>query len=162
MSPHFSNRPFNALWSLSKNNAKPPTPKSLWGVYQAWHRVYYWLACVKSVFLVGGFAASDYLYQKLKAAFTSQGIDVSRPDSHVYVSPLILWSGINDSSATKPSLTALYPSTLIILCPSESRSLLTGQKPMKISMPLILNMRVESTRRSWVTTAASKSLVYLV
>lgn len=39
----------------------------------------------KSVFLVGGFAASDWLYTKLKEAFASQGLDVSRPDSHVYV-----------------------------------------------------------------------------
>ena len=40
-------------------------------------------AYLKSVFLVGGFAASDWLFQKLKVAFTSKGLDVSRPDSHV-------------------------------------------------------------------------------
>ena len=44
------------------------------------------ISLLKSVFLVGGFAASDWLYQKLKAAFISRGLDVSRPDSHVYVS----------------------------------------------------------------------------
>ncbi|KAF8815839.1 hypothetical protein BYT27DRAFT_7078804, partial [Phlegmacium glaucopus] len=38
---------------------------------------------ISSVFLVGGFAASDWLYQNLRAAFTSEGLDVSRPDSHV-------------------------------------------------------------------------------
>jgi hypothetical protein len=84
---------------------------------------------LKSVFLVGGFAASDWLYQNLKSEFASQGLDVSRPDSHVCVFSLeIPRSGTNDSlaSATKPSLTALYPSTLIILCLPESRSLLTG------------------------------------
>ena len=43
------------------------------------------LVCSKSVFLVGGFAASDWLYQNLKSTFTSRGLDVSRPDSHVYV-----------------------------------------------------------------------------
>ena len=43
--------------------------------------------CSKSVFLVGGFAASDWLYQNLKAAFASQGLNVSRPDSHVCVAP---------------------------------------------------------------------------
>jgi len=38
---------------------------------------------ISSVFLVGGFSASDWLYQNLKDAFTSQGLNVSRPDSHV-------------------------------------------------------------------------------
>ncbi|KAF8802608.1 hypothetical protein BYT27DRAFT_7196548 [Phlegmacium glaucopus] len=40
---------------------------------------------ISSVFLVGGFAASDWLYQNMRAACTSQGLDlqVSRPDSHV-------------------------------------------------------------------------------
>ena len=77
---------------------------------------------------MGGFAASDWLYQNLRAAFTPQGLDVSRPDSHVCVSPLkrTARSGANDSLATKPSLMALYPSTLIILCRPEFRSLLTG------------------------------------
>ena len=77
---------------------------------------------------MGGFAASDWLYQKLKAAFTSQGLDVSRPDSHVCVSPLKGAAVDNNNSsslaATKPSLMALYLSTLIILCRPESRSLL--------------------------------------
>ncbi|KAF8802607.1 hypothetical protein BYT27DRAFT_7260910 [Phlegmacium glaucopus] len=38
---------------------------------------------ISSVFLVGGFAASDWLYTKLREAFASQGLDISRPDSHV-------------------------------------------------------------------------------
>ena len=52
---------------------------------------------LKSVFLVGGFAASDWLYQKLKAEFTSEGLDVSRPDGHLCVSLLLMvpWSGTN-------------------------------------------------------------------
>ena len=32
-SPPFSNRPLNALWSLSKSSAKPPKPKYLWGIW---------------------------------------------------------------------------------------------------------------------------------
>jgi hypothetical protein len=46
---------------------------------------------------VGGFAASDWLYQKLKVEFTSQGLDVSRPDGHLCVFLLLKvpWSGTN-------------------------------------------------------------------
>jgi hypothetical protein len=46
---------------------------------------------------VGGFAASDWLYQSLKIAFTSEGLNVSRPDGHLCVSLLLKvpWSGTN-------------------------------------------------------------------
>ncbi|KAF8901894.1 hypothetical protein CPB84DRAFT_909984 [Gymnopilus junonius] len=37
---------------------------------------------IGSVFLVGGFAASDWLYTKLKEAFSPRGLNVSRPDGH--------------------------------------------------------------------------------
>ena len=72
------------------------------------------------------------------------------------------WSGANDSSATKPSLTALYPSTLIILCRLESRSLLTGYEFVKNTIPLMLNTGVERTRRTWHRKANSQSVVSLV
>ncbi|KZP28402.1 hypothetical protein FIBSPDRAFT_817256 [Athelia psychrophila] len=38
---------------------------------------------VAAVFLVGGFAASDWLFTKLQAHLTQLGIALSRPDSHV-------------------------------------------------------------------------------
>ncbi|KAF5317358.1 hypothetical protein D9611_003533 [Ephemerocybe angulata] len=38
---------------------------------------------IKSVFLVGGFAASDWLYEMVKAQIEPLGIVVSRPDTHV-------------------------------------------------------------------------------
>ncbi|KAF9047813.1 hypothetical protein BJ165DRAFT_1527075 [Panaeolus papilionaceus] len=37
-------------------------------------------ADIRSVFLVGGFAANTYLFNEVKDKFSSQGIDVSRPD----------------------------------------------------------------------------------
>jgi len=37
----------------------------------------------QSVFIVGGFAASDWLFSKVKEKLEELGIDVSRPDSHV-------------------------------------------------------------------------------
>ena len=114
---------------------------------------------------MGGFAASDWLYQKLKVAFTSEGLDVSRPDSHVCVFPLKgPRSGTNYQLvlATRPSPMALYPSTLIILCRPESRSLLTGQKSIINMMPLIMNTSVESTRRSWQPKASSESMGFLM
>ncbi|KAJ7073106.1 hypothetical protein C8F01DRAFT_1362300 [Mycena amicta] len=38
---------------------------------------------ISSVFLVGGFAASEWLFSELKRRLSSMGLDVSRPDSHV-------------------------------------------------------------------------------
>ncbi|TFK20828.1 hypothetical protein FA15DRAFT_707733 [Coprinopsis marcescibilis] len=38
---------------------------------------------IHSVFLVGGFAASDYLYNQLKEDLSTLGLNVLRPDSHV-------------------------------------------------------------------------------
>ncbi|KAF8901895.1 hypothetical protein CPB84DRAFT_1846607 [Gymnopilus junonius] len=37
---------------------------------------------IASIFLVGGFAASEWLYTKLKDTFSPRGLNVSRPDSH--------------------------------------------------------------------------------
>ncbi|KAF9047821.1 hypothetical protein BJ165DRAFT_1387797 [Panaeolus papilionaceus] len=37
-------------------------------------------ADIQSVFLVGGFAANSYLFNKVKSQFAPKGIDVSRPD----------------------------------------------------------------------------------
>ena len=74
----------------------------------------------------------------------------------------LLWSGANDPSATKPSLTVLYPSTLIILCPPESRSLLTGYQCVDHTIPLMLNTSVERTRRTRRRKANSQSMVSLV
>lgn len=42
------------------------------------------LAC-QTVFLVGGFSASPWLFEKVKAAIEPLGVKVSRPDTHVYV-----------------------------------------------------------------------------
>ena len=72
------------------------------------------------------------------------------------------WSGANDSSATKLSLKALYPSTLIILCRPESRSLLTGYQRIKYTIPQMLNTGAERTRRSWHPKANLESMVSLV
>ncbi|KAK0448968.1 uncharacterized protein EV420DRAFT_1750858 [Desarmillaria tabescens] len=38
---------------------------------------------ISAVFLVGGFAASNFIYAKLRARLQSIGIQLSRPDSHV-------------------------------------------------------------------------------
>jgi hypothetical protein len=40
---------------------------------------------IQSVLLVGGFAASEWLYPELKKHLTSQHLEVSRPDAHVFV-----------------------------------------------------------------------------
>ncbi|KAI6159165.1 hypothetical protein EDD17DRAFT_915883 [Pisolithus thermaeus] len=38
---------------------------------------------IKSVFLVGGFAASEWLFSSLQKYFAPRGIEICRPDSHV-------------------------------------------------------------------------------
>ena len=40
---------------------------------------------LQSVFLVGGFGASDYLFAQLKEGLAPLGLNVLRPDTHVYV-----------------------------------------------------------------------------
>jgi hypothetical protein len=40
---------------------------------------------LQSVFLVGGFSASQYLYDSLKSAIKIPGLIISRPDCHVCV-----------------------------------------------------------------------------
>lgn len=58
------------------------------------------LLCIKSAadmlhqaaFLVGGFAASEYLYNRLSDHLQSLGIMLSRPDSHVFVLLFLLAS----------------------------------------------------------------------
>jgi hypothetical protein len=46
-----------------------------------------WAKCenvlVKLVFLVGGFAASDWLFARLQGYFQAHGVSFSRPDIHV-------------------------------------------------------------------------------
>ncbi|KAJ7760087.1 hypothetical protein DFH07DRAFT_1023117 [Mycena maculata] len=41
------------------------------------------MAPVSSILLIGGFAASDWLFSQLKKSMKSRGLEVSRPDSHV-------------------------------------------------------------------------------
>ncbi|KAJ7511443.1 hypothetical protein B0H11DRAFT_1955116 [Mycena galericulata] len=41
------------------------------------------MAPVSSILLVGGFAASDWLFSELKKSMSYRGLEVSRPDSHV-------------------------------------------------------------------------------
>ena len=38
---------------------------------------------VQVVFLVGGFATSDYLFSQLEDHFKSRGIDILRPDAYL-------------------------------------------------------------------------------
>ena len=109
----------------------------------------------KSVFLVGGFSASAWLYEKVKEAIEPLGITVSRPDTHVYVlvsfnprSVLI----ITFKTVTRPCLMAQSLSTLTALSgleflvshtESRSTSTTTQQIPHidqeRISSGLILS-----------------------
>ena len=43
------------------------------------------LTLFKSVFLVGGFAASEWLFSNLRRHFEALNVSICRPDSHVYV-----------------------------------------------------------------------------
>ena len=44
------------------------------------------LLVVQTVFLVGGFAASPWLYASLKRTLGDLGLNLCRPDSHTYAS----------------------------------------------------------------------------
>lgn len=44
----------------------------------------------QSVFLVGGFAANTWLYSRIRADLVELGINLYRPDSHLYVHHIVL------------------------------------------------------------------------
>ena len=44
-----------------------------------------YLCIPKTLFLVGGFAASEYLFEKLKSRFEQDNLALYRPDVHAYV-----------------------------------------------------------------------------
>lgn len=72
----------------------------------------------KSVFLVGGFSASEYLFSGLKESLKAEKLDICRPDSHVYVLSYILLNLLipyHFSIETKLSLTGRSLSTWITL-----------------------------------------------
>jgi len=51
------------------------------------------------VFLVGGFAASNYLFSKLQASLQTLGLNLSRPDRHQYVS--IKFQNLSSSQSSR-------------------------------------------------------------
>jgi len=66
----------------SQNNQKKhESPSRL--VLTTLHWDVFILLLLQSVFLVGGFAASDWLFGELKEACNQMGLGVLRPDSHV-------------------------------------------------------------------------------
>ena len=70
------------LSMLSQNNHKKhESPSRLVLTMLRWD--VFILLSPQSVFLVGGFAASDWLFAELKEACNQMGLGVLRPDSHV-------------------------------------------------------------------------------
>jgi hypothetical protein len=52
---------------------------------------------VKAVLMVGGFAASDWLFSKLQAYLQGQGVRFVRPDGHLYVPPSVSVSVLTEA-----------------------------------------------------------------
>lgn len=48
-----------------------------------------WNKFIKTAFLVGGFAANDWLFNKIKEAVEDYEIDLCRPDNHVYAHSIL-------------------------------------------------------------------------
>lgn len=46
--------------------------------------------CVKHVVLVGGFAASDYMFKEVETALSPAKLNIVRPENHVCVSRLYM------------------------------------------------------------------------
>ena len=43
---------------------------------------------IQHVVLVGGFAASDWLFEKVQSSLTPKGLKVTRPENYVWVSSI--------------------------------------------------------------------------
>jgi hypothetical protein len=95
----------------------------------------------QSVFLVGGFAASDWLFAQLKTTLEPLGLNVCRPDSHVYayvafpVSELISYL-----VAIRLLPTERLHFTSIIMCLSGSLSLRMACSAALIMTPASKNI----------------------
>ncbi|KAJ7021947.1 hypothetical protein C8F04DRAFT_972126, partial [Mycena alexandri] len=67
----------------------------------------------KSVFVVGGFAANHYLFSQLKWRLQPHGLDVTRPDAHVFVYTLLVYfNGATADSTTGTRLSPIAPSPI--------------------------------------------------
>jgi len=80
--------------------------------------------CLKHVILVGGFAASDYLFERVEAQLTRKGLVLMRPDNRVYVLPSMFTCKLFTFFfylETRPFLMGLFPSFLIIVFALELR-----------------------------------------
>jgi hypothetical protein len=84
-------------------------------------------AWLEHVVLVGGFAASDYLFQRVEAQLTRKGLMLVRPDNRVWVTSYIpaVFSCkcmlTFTCAETKLRLTGPYPSSLITTFALELR-----------------------------------------
>jgi hypothetical protein len=83
---------------------------------------------MQTVFLVGGFAASDWLFMELQEYLQPLGISFSRPDGHLCVvfASSCPFQQLACTSGTRLSLTELFRSTLITLFLFEWLDLLTA------------------------------------
>ena len=93
---------------------------------------------VQAIFMVGGFATSDYLFAKLEDHFKTKNINILRPDAYLWAKMLL---HVNESnllaSGTKQSLRVpLYPDS-IIPCPVGLLGIHTGLKCATLSTQIL-------------------------
>jgi hypothetical protein len=88
------------------------------------------------VVLVGGFAASDWLFTQVRNKLLSHGLNIIRPENHVSVlssfeiRPILTWC-----SGTRLCLMAPFPSITTVLFVLGSLSLLTDISATSSSIP---------------------------
>jgi hypothetical protein len=114
----------------------------------------------KHVVLVGGFAASDWLFSKVQEKLLQHGMNITRPQNHVSVPPsfeinLVLTS----HSGIRPFLMAPCHSISTALYALESRSVLMEISATRPSIPLIQITNKDSTMHILILTGPSVSRI---
>jgi hypothetical protein len=94
------------------------------------------------VILVGGFAASDWLFARVKDRLSMKGLAVTRPENHVQVLHDVRWTNFRHTyypAGTKPFLMGRYHSISIITSALELPKLLTDRLRILFTTVLIPN-----------------------
>ena len=100
----------------------------------------------KHVVLVGGFAASDWLFNKVQEKLLPHNMNITRPEHHVFVTASReINSVLTFDSGLRPCLMAPCHSIMTALYALESQSLPTESSRILPSIPLIQLTNKDST-----------------
>lgn len=117
----------------------------------------------QNIFLVGGFAASEYLFSKLQEHLEAQGLKLSRPDSHTYAHPLFFLAIDTDEVVgVRPSPKAQSLSTSTTSCLLALQNSPTAPRSYDLSSPTAPTISSACSRVSSTSTGSSALEIYSI